>query len=176
MSENTNKKTWKDKITTFIAITTLLLAACATLSAFKAAGYGNRMVLAQSQASDQWAYYQAKSIKETTYKVQRDSLAALTPAALRTAEVVKQLQIFDQEVERYRQERAEIEQAAKKLEMERDMAQKYNNVLGQALMFLQVGILLSSLAAINKTYLYWYVGSGVGLVGIGFFLYAVLIL
>ncbi|WP_346353963.1 DUF4337 domain-containing protein [Azotosporobacter soli] len=176
MSDNTNKKTWKDKITTFIAITTLLLAACATLSAFKAAGYGNRMVLAQSQASDQWAYYQAKSIKETTYKVQRDSLAAMTPAALRNPEVVKQLQIFDREVERYRQERTEIEQAAKKLEQERDMAQKYNNVLGQALMFLQVGILLSSLAAINKTYLYWYVGSGVGSVGIGFFLYAVLIL
>ena len=47
-----SSKTWRDRIPTFIAITTLLLAVCATLASFKAAGFGNKMVLAQSQASD----------------------------------------------------------------------------------------------------------------------------
>ena len=62
------KKVWKDRIPTLIAITTLILAVCATLSSFKAGGYSTKMILSQSQASDQWAYYQAKSIKETAYQ------------------------------------------------------------------------------------------------------------
>ena len=68
------KKVWKDRIPTLIAITTLILAVCATLSSFKAGGYSTKMILSQSQASDQWAYYQAKSIKETAYQTQRDAL------------------------------------------------------------------------------------------------------
>ena len=71
------KKKWKDRIPTLIAITTLILAVCATLASFKAGGYSTKMVLAQSQASDQWAFYQAKSIKETAYQTQRDTMELL---------------------------------------------------------------------------------------------------
>ena len=92
------KKTWKDHLTTVIAVTTLLLAACATIASFKAAGYGNRMVLAQNRASDQWAYYQAKSIKETQYQVQRDSMAALMPPEVRTEAVGKQRAVYEGEI------------------------------------------------------------------------------
>lgn len=170
------KRSWKDKIPTLIAITTLILAACATLASFKAAGYGNRMVLAQNQASDQWAYYQAKSIKETQYQVQRDAMVALVAPEMRTAAVNKQLAAFEQEISRYKQEKNDIVKEAQKLEAERDSARKYNTVFGQALMFLQIGILLSSLASINKANAYWYAGAFSGVIGVGFFLYAMVIL
>jgi septal ring factor EnvC (AmiA/AmiB activator) len=173
---NCKKKTWLNRIPTFIAITTLLLAACATLTSFKAGGYGNRMVLAQSQASDQWAFYQAKSIKETQYQIQRAALAALVASEIRTEAVNKQLADFDKEISRYKQEKDDIAKEAKKLEAERDSARQYNSVYGQALMFLQVGILLSSLASINKVYGYWYAGTISGVIGIGLFLYAMIIL
>ena len=169
------KKTWKDYLMTIIAVTTLLLAACATIASFKAAGYGNRMVLAQNRASDQWAYYQAKSIKETQYQVQRDSLAALMPPETRTEAVVKQIAVFEEEIKRYKKEKNEITQEAQKLEAERDAAGQYNTMFGQALMFLQVGILLSSLSAISKNYGYWGVGAAVGSIGVGLFFYAWLI-
>lgn len=176
IEQNKEKKTWQDKIPTFIAVTTLLLAACATLTAFKAGGYGNRMVLAQSQASDQWAFYQAKSIKETQYQIQHDAMAAAWTPEMRTEAVNKQLANFDKEISRYKQEKDDIAQKAKELEAERDTARKYNTVYGQALMFLQVGILLSSLASINKVYGYWYAGTACGVIGIGLFLYAMFIL
>ena len=156
MSEQQAKKSWKERIPTLIAVTTLLLAVCATLTSFKAAGYGNRMVLAQSQASDQWAYYQAKSIKETQYQIQRDTMAAIVTPEMRTEAVNKQLAAFENEISRYKQEKSDIAKEAQKLEAERDSARKYNTVFGQALMFLQVGILLSSLASINKVNGYWY--------------------
>ena len=176
MSEQTEKTvTWRDKIPVFIAITTLLLAACATLASFKAGGYGNRMVLAQNQASDQWAYYQAKSIKETQYQVARDALAASSPET-RTEAAKQQMLAFDKEIKRYKEEKNEIAEAAKKLEADRDKAREYNGAFGQSLMFLQVGILLSSLATINKANAYWYAGMSVGTVGIGYFVYALFFL
>ena len=170
------KKTWKDYLMTIIAVTTLLLAACATIASFKAAGYGNRMVLAQNRASDQWAYYQAKSIKETQYQVQRDAMAALMPPEVRTEAVAKQIVVFEEEIKRYKKEKNEITQEAQKLEAERDAASQYNPMFGQALMFLQVGILLSSLSAISKSYGYWSVGVAVGTIGVGLFFYAWLVL
>ncbi|CQR74836.1 hypothetical protein SOV_08580 [Sporomusa ovata DSM 2662] len=89
---------WKDNIGTFIAVTTVVLAVCATLAAFKAAGYGNKMVLMQSQASDQWAYYQAKSIKETTYQVQRDAMALAAQEAGKIELYKSKLDEYDKEI------------------------------------------------------------------------------
>ncbi|SDE68669.1 DUF4337 domain-containing protein [Sporomusa acidovorans] len=165
------KKSWKDNISTFIAITTLVLAACATLASFKAAGYGNKMVLAQNQASDQWAYYQAKSIKETTYEVERDTMALAAQQAGNPELYKAKIAEYNREITRYQQEKEDITKAAKRLEQERDNAQHFNGGFGQALIFLQIGILLSSLASINKQYMYWYIGLAVGGVGIIVFLY-----
>jgi len=54
------KETWLN----YLALTTVILAVCATLSTFKGGGYSTRSVMSQTQASDQCAYFQAKSIKK----------------------------------------------------------------------------------------------------------------
>ena len=165
------KKSWKENINTFIAVTTLILAVCATLTAFKAAGYGNKMVLAQSQASDQWSYYQAKSIKETTIQAQRDMME-LTMVQTHKGELYKEkIAQYDKEVARYKQEKTDITAEAKRLEGIRDASQGYNSNFGQALIFLQIGILLSSLASINKITFYWYMGLAAGGGGVVMFIY-----
>lgn len=163
-----------DKLPTLIAITTLILAVCATLASFKAAGYGNRMVLMQSQASDQWSYYQAKSIKENIYQVQRDLLVIQLQEAAYPQNYQKQIDEYDKELLRYKQEKNDIQNEAKKFESERDIAREFNGQFGQALIFLQVGILLSSLASINKIHYYWYMGVFVGVVGIILFGYSII--
>lgn len=166
-------KTWKDRIPTLIAITTLILAVCATLASFKAAGFGNKMVLAQSQASDQWAYYQAKSIKETTYQTQRDAME-LAMKSMPGAETVYKgkLAAYEKEVERYKKEKNEIMTDAKKLEAARDDFQVHNARFGRSLILLQIGILFSSLATISKNHIYWYAGAGSGIGGVIAFAHA----
>lgn len=175
-SEKLTQKSWKDNLNTFIAITTLLLAVCATLTAFKAGGYGNKMVLTQNQASDQWAYYQAKSIKETTTQVQRDMIELAMPQAANPEQYKEKIAQYDKEVARYKQEKNDITAEAKRLEGQRDTFQRYNTNFGQALIFLQIGILLSSLASINKVIYYWYLGIGAGGIGIIMFLYTILVM
>lgn len=167
------KKTWKDRIPTLIAITTLFLAVCATLASFKAGGYSTKMVLAQNQSSDQWAYYQAKSIKETAYQTQRDmmELTAKQNPALEAAFQAK-IAEYDKEVARYKKEKAEIMNDAKKLEKARDDYQIYGGNFGRALILLQIGILFSSLSSISKNHVYWYAGAVSGVGGIAAFFYA----
>ena len=167
------KKTWKDRIPTFIAITTLILAVCATLSSFKAGGYSTKMILSQSQASDQWAYYQAKSIKETAYQTQRDALELARQSYPQLESAYKtRISDYDKEVARYKKEKNEIMADAKKLEAARDQYQKHGMRFGEALILLQIGILLSSLASISKNHVYWYGGAIAGAGGLVAFLYA----
>src|SRR5271167_2900748 len=64
-------------------------------------------LLLQSKATDQWAYYQAKSIRQHSYELFLDllSVSAVKDAAL--AEGVKEK--YTKEVERYKDELKEIE-------------------------------------------------------------------
>ncbi|MDU2066653.1 MAG: DUF4337 domain-containing protein [Sporomusaceae bacterium] len=160
----------KEKLTTLIAITTVILAVVATLASFKAAGYGNKMVLMQNQASDQWNFYQAKGIKETEYQTQRDMML-LVSGQFSNEALQQKIAEYDKTVQRYSKEKDEIMADAKKFEQERDQAKVFNSMFGQALIFLQVGILLTSLASINKTAAYWYMGGAFGLIGIFYFAY-----
>src|SRR5512136_1238011 len=84
MAEEKNE-TWLN----YLALTTVVLAVCATLSTFKGGGFSTRSVMSQTQASDQWAFYQAKSIKGYLYEMQKEklelelrALSAKTPPAV----------------------------------------------------------------------------------------------
>ncbi len=63
-------------------------------------------VLLQSQASDQWAYYQAKGIKEEIYKSQSKSLSVTGDQ--RSTEIQKEFEAnasrYDKEKKGYRKE------------------------------------------------------------------------
>ena len=61
---------------------------------------------------------------------------------------------------------------AKKLEAARDQYQKHGARFGEALILLQIGILLSSLASISKNHVYWYGGALAGAGGVAAFVYA----
>ena len=58
----------------YLALTTVIFAVCATLSTLKGGGFSTRAVMSQSQASDQWSYFQAKSIKGYLYELQKEKL------------------------------------------------------------------------------------------------------
>ena len=61
----------KEKWLNWLALTTLIFSAAATLGSSKAGGYSSKSMGEQIKASDQWAFYQAKSIKQHTFELQR---------------------------------------------------------------------------------------------------------
>ena len=81
---------------------------------------------------------------------------------------------YDKEVARYKKEKNEIMDEAKKLEAARDNFQIHNNRFGEALILLQIGILFSSLSTISKNHVYWYAGAMSGLAGVAAFIRALI--
>lgn len=159
----------------WLALTTVILAVCATFSTFKGGGYSTKSVLSQTQASDQWAYYQAKSIKGYLYEIQRDKLALETKNAggnLTEADKANYKKLADEygsKIERYEKEKAEISATAKQFEEARNDAQSHSKTFGMAIIFLQLAILLSSIAALLKKKYVWVTGICLGAVGIYYF-------
>lgn len=160
----------------WLALTTVIFAVCATLSTFKGGGYSTRSVLSQTQASDQWAYYQSKSIKSYIYEIQRDKLdleiksAGIPLTAEDKARYAKLVEEYTAKVARYEKEKAEIMAEAKRLEEARNDAQSHSKTFGMAIICLQISILLSSIAALLKKKYVWAGGAALGVVGVGFFI------
>ena len=165
----------------YLALTTIIFAVAATLSTFKGGGFSTRSVLSQEQASNKWAYYQSKSLKSYMYETQKDMLEI---TALRVGKnetgvkeaFQKKMDEYEKSIKRYDKEKAEIKIDAEKFEIQRDDAQIHSKVFGMAVIFLQISILLSSIAALIKRKYIWYIATATGAVGLlyfanGFFLF-----
>jgi hypothetical protein len=72
-------------------------------------------------------------------------------------------------VAKYKTEKDQISSAAKELEATRDDAQKHGKPFGLAVVFLQVSILLSAIAALIKKKVIWYISMAPGIIGIIYF-------
>jgi hypothetical protein len=160
----------------YLALTTVIFAVCATLSTLKGGGFSMRSVISQAQASDQWSYYQAKSIKGYIYDLQKDKLE-LELKAIKTkvsrsvvSDYEQKIMAYREKTEKYDQEKEDLKKKAEELERRRDDAQVHSGAFGLAAMFLQIAILLSSIAALMKKKFFWFIGIGAGCFGLLYFL------
>lgn len=165
----------KEKWLNYLALATVILAVCATLSTFKGGGFSTRSVLAQTHASDLWSFYQAKSIKMYIYDIQKEKFElelkekrAKLPLPL-VLEYENKIQDYAQKIKKYAEEKTVIEKDAKEQERIRDESKKHAQEFGMAVIFLQIAILLSSVAALLKKKPVWIVGLLSGIVGIFYF-------
>lgn len=166
----------KEKWLNYLALTTVIFAVCATLSTFKGSSFSTRSVLSQSQASDQWSYYQAKSIKGYLYELQKEKLelelrssGGRMPKSL-ADEYSKKIELYSKKIKKYEEEKANIEKEARDLELTRDYTQVHSKAFGLAVIFLQIAILLSSIAALMKKRMIWAFGLITGTLGLVYFI------
>lgn len=165
----------KDAWLNYLALTTVIFAVCATLSTFKGGGFSTKSVITQAQASDAWAYYQSKGIKSYIYQLQTEKLEldliSLKPEASSNLSEIYTDKIADykKKIEKYEKEKAEAQEKAKALEAIRDEAQIHSKAFGIAVIYLQIAILLSSIAGLLKKKLVWFGGVGAGLIGLVYF-------
>ena len=171
-------------LTGAVAATTAALAVLAAYSSLLAGQSAhhslaalNRAAILQSQASDQWNFYQAEGIKRHVFETQRDviRLQRDAPAADLAAAYASQ-------AKRYRAQQDQISTQAAGLERQRDEAkaasQRYDvryQRLALAVAFFQIAIVVSSVAAIVRRAPLWYLGLLGGGVGALFLLQGILL-
>jgi hypothetical protein len=162
-----------------IALTTAVLAAFAAIAALKAGATVNEALLLktestrlQAQASDHWAFYQAKGLKAAVQEATAASWeAAGKPVPGKLHEQAK----------RYAEEQAEIKQTAVEKEKARDeKSAEADHLLHQhhrfanAVALFQVSIALGALAALTRSRAVWWGSMLLGLSGIPLFILAFL--
>ena len=126
----------------------------------------NESILAQAKASDQWAYFQAKSIKMSLYEVQ-----------LETATGDETIAKFRAKRDKYDHERGEVEKEARALEKDSEEKGKASEEhfhrhhrFALAVTIFQVSIALAAIAALARRRPLWLASMAVGAGGLFYFL------
>ena len=161
-----------------IAVTTAIFAAIAAVAALLAGGTANEALMLeteatriQAEASDQWAYYQAKGIKASVQEASRTSWLSIgkePPPQYADAQ------------KRYSKEQTEIAAKAKEKEAERDakaaeaahLIHQHHRFANSVALF-QVAIALGAIGALSRNRWIWFASLLLGAAGLVMFLVAI---
>jgi len=143
------------KFTKRVALATAIFAVILAITSLGGKKAMKEMLLAQQQASDQWAFYQAKVIREHLYRSQKLGLEIdLIERGRGMKQEVKErieamLKKMTDEETRYNAEKKEIEKEAKKLEHERDVYRAKDPYFEYGEVLLQIAIVMASVSILS---------------------------
>lgn len=120
-------------------------------------------LLLQSQATDQWAYYQAKNIRRHSdeFFIDLTSVQSTTDAA----GLAKLRDKYLAEAARYKDEQKDIEDKAREMEAEVAIEMKRADRFDLAEVFLEIGLVITSITLLSGRRLFWTIGVVLGVLG-----------
>ncbi len=147
------KEPFDKKVAATMAILAALLAVVSVLGHIMT----TEELLLQQRASDQWSYYQAKSIRRYQSEVTRDLFAGMKLSD-RSAQ-------YQKNSEKYRQDGEDIQKEAQGLERESRLSGRQALGFHFGEVFLEFSIVLASLAILAKRGWLWYASILSGTIG-----------
>lgn len=147
-----------DKFISKIALTTALIAALAAVTGYLAGERGDEAMVDQIHASDQWSYYQAKSIKSSVTSAKIEILQALTGQSPSTSDVDK--------LARYEAEMKEIKVTAEEKQEKSSYRLEQRKILANGVTLFQISIAVAAISAISRKKPLWYVSIVFGIGGL----------
>ena len=147
-----------------VSITMAILAVLVAVASLLGHRAATEAVLNQAKASDQWAYFQAKSIRGHEDKL----FANLTAVASSSnAEALAKIrEEYLQESERYKEEQKEIEAEARKLGEEVGVEQRKADRFDLGEVFLEVALVITSITLLSRRRMFWLFGLGLAAIGL----------
>jgi Domain of unknown function (DUF4337) len=163
-----------------IALVTAIYAVVLAIASLGGNNAMKEMLLAQQEASNQWAYYQSKVIREHLNRGNKLVLEMqlAEPSALKGAERDKLAALaskFADEEKRMNADKKEIEPKAKAAEVERDRNQAKDPYFDYAEVLLQIAIVCASVSILSTSRPMFWFSSLLAVLGVlstvnGFFL------
>jgi hypothetical protein len=143
------------RFTKRVALTTAIFAVILAITSLGGNNAMKEMLLAQQRSSDQWAFYQAKVLREHLYRGQKLRLeidlmergSGMKPEVKERVEAM--LKKLTDEETRYNAEKKEIEKEAKKLEHERDVNRDKDPYFDYGEVLLQIAIVMASVSILS---------------------------
>ena len=147
-----------------ISVTMAVLAVLVAVASLLGHRAHTEEVVLQARSSDQWAFYQAKNIRRHTDELFTDltSVEATTDAAA----LAKLREKYSGEATRYKEEQKGIEEKANEMEAEVGHERNRADRFDLAEVFLEVGLVITSITLLSGRKIFWYLGILMGIVGI----------
>jgi hypothetical protein len=136
----------------WVALSTAILAVLAAIAGLLSGKHANEAMMSQIQASDQWSYYQAKSIK-----------AAVLDAKMSLASAADEKDRA--KAAKYEEEQAEIKSEAERKEIDAKTDFHKHEVLARGVTMFQIAIAIAAISALTKKRRFWFVSLLFGIVG-----------
>jgi hypothetical protein len=154
-----------------VALTTALFAVMLAITSLGGNNAMKEMLLAQQEASNQWAFYQSKVNREQVCKTNKELVGAILlergpsmrPEAKSKYETL--LKSFEVEEVRYRAEKEKIEEEAKHSETDRDVNRQKDPYFDFAEVLLQIAIVLASISILSGIRIVFYFSIGAAVIG-----------
>src|ERR1017187_7160143 len=139
----------------WVALSTAILAVLAAIAGLLSGSHANEAMMNQIEASDQWLYYQAKSIKASV-------LEAKTTLAAEATEKDKE------KAAKYQEDQTKIKAEAEHKETEAKSNFHKHEVFARSVTMFQIAIAIAAISALTRKRRYWFVSLVFGLVGLAF--------
>jgi hypothetical protein len=149
----------RERWISWVALSTAILAVLAAIAGLLSGRYVNEAMMNQIEASDQWSYYQAKSIKATVL----DAKTSLGGASNESDQSKRDR--YEKEQEKIKSEAEQKEAAAK------SNFHKHEVFAGGVTMF-QIAIAIAAISALTRKRRFWIVSLLFGAAGCAFLVLA----
>lgn len=146
-----------------ISVTMAILAVLVAVVSLLGHRAHTEEVVLQAKSSDQWAYYQAKNIRRHSDEFFVDLTSV--QSTIDAAALAKLREKYVAEAERYKDEQKEIEDKARELEAEVAIEMKRADRFDLAEVFLEIGLVITSITLLSGRRLFWLVGIALGIIG-----------
>jgi hypothetical protein len=143
----------------WVALSTAILAVLAAIAGLLSGKHANEAMMSQIEASDQWNYYQAKSIKASVL----DAKMSLATAADEKDKA---------KATRYEEEQSEIKKDAEQKELEAKSNFHRHEIYARSVTMFQIAIAIAAISALTKKRKFWMVSLLFGAVGCAFLVLA----
>lgn len=163
----------EEKWIRWAVLTTAALAALAAVSVLKAGSCNTRVQLLTTMENNRWGHFQSKSMKQDAVQMQKDlfQLEALKSGTPETQKFIEnKRQEYEREIERCGNEKNTIKTQAEKVAEEEDLFKRKSSNFSMAVIFLQMAILLSSVAVLLRKRVLWLTGLLMGTIALIYFL------
>lgn len=152
----------KEKWVSGVALSTALLATFAALAALLSSRYESEAMREQIEKADQYAYYQAKSLKSIVLQSKMDLLKALEKSP------------DENDVKKLKEYAGELKAIKDSAEHNGELAEKHEKAHDQfalAVTMFQISIAIGAISVLTKRKMFWFVSLAFGAAGLYFLAY-----
>ncbi len=153
-----------------VALTIILLALAAGISAFKSIGYATRAQIYAAREARHWQDYQVESLKKDYLGMSRANLASLKLSEGKTSKNPKllatKIKEYEDEIGRLNREKDQIKKEVQQLAAQEETLEKKAADLSLAVILFQLAIMSTATAALTRKKILWLIGLGLGVWGL----------